>query len=370
MKLSGDGRVVVRRRRKHVARPIVAETALAGCQREGEVGVRKSRRRRRRVHQAPAARGHRQPLRLDRAAAADRKQHSLGDRNSRARPALVHGDRDLSAIPRHAEHPLLDAWSDSGLAVPGGTFLGTGPCYTGDFGATVPIHYPGWTDPLRAMPLRNRKFYYGAAYTAPRTRTSASAPSRTDLFCIPLATFVEPSDDTGLTVALSPDDKLPELTMTTDEEGSLVLFADLPSHRREPARLFRVGSGGPRGRLARRDAVDGRALSQYFDPPLPRADRMAGCAAYSADERHFDTRRSCTGWPFARTGSAAKIFPTGHVPARSTTTTPNGALAAGAAGRRARGRWSRAALMNAYGKWMHTPGLLRAELLQRGGVRQ
>ena len=28
---------------------------------------------------------------------------------------------------------------------------------------------------------------------------------------------------------------------------------------------------------------------EFFDPPNPRADAMAGCGAYSADERHFDT---------------------------------------------------------------------------------
>ena len=27
---------------------------------------------------------------------------------------------------------------------------------------------------------------------------------------------------------------------------------------------------------------------QWFNPPNPRVDEMAGCAAYSADERHFD----------------------------------------------------------------------------------
>ena len=367
--LSGDGRMVVATvGAKRIARPIVAETALAGCQREGRVEVQKSAGGGVQFtkHLLHAADGRRCVL-IERLRPT--KAASLGDRNPRARPALVHGDRNLSAIPRHAEHPLLDRLVRFGPGRARRDVSGHRRVYTGDFGATMPIHYPGWTDPLCAMPLRNRKFYYGAAYYGPAHPDICIAPSRSDLFCIPLATFVEPSDDTGLTVALSPDNKLPELTMTTDEEGSLVfsrIYHRISESRPACFALDLVAHEGD-WRGAMRWMV-GR-YPEYFDPPLPRADRMAGCAAYSANERHFDTRRLHQ-MAFRSNWKCSEDFPVpGHVPARQRRPHPMDALAAGAAGR-GQGAESLVRPDERLRPMDAQPGLLRAELLQRGGVRQ
>jgi hypothetical protein len=290
--LSGDGRLVgATVGAKAVPQPITAETVLAGCQREGQVELQRSEGGGVQFtkHLLHAADGRRCVLieRLRPTASSIRWEIAIRGQ----------GQPWSTAIETRLQYPVTrstrfwTAWSDSGLAVPGGTYQGTGAVYTGDFGATMPIHYSGWTDPLCAMPLRNTKFYYGAAYYGPAHPDLCITPSRTDLFCIPLATFVEPSDDTGLTVALSPDDKLPELTMTTDEEGALVfsrIYHRISESRPACFALDLVAHEGD-WRGAMRWMV-GR-YPEHFDPPLPRADRMAGCAAYSADQRHFDTSR-------------------------------------------------------------------------------
>ena len=225
------------------------------------------------------------------------------------------------------------AWSDSGLAVPGGTYEGTGAAWSGDFGATQAFHYPGWTDPLCPMPLRNTKYYYGAAYYSPAHPDICITPSRSDLFCIPLATFVEPSDDTGLTVALSPDDKLPELTHDDRRRGLAGVFADLSSHRREPAGLFRPGPGGPRRRLARRDAVDGRSLSRVLRSAAAagRSDgRLRGLLGRRAALRHHAAAPH--GLSLELEVQRGFSLP-GHVPAHRRRPHPMDALAPRAAGR-------------------------------------
>ena len=291
VRLSDDGRIIdMTIGPKHIKRPIAAETMLAGCQREGEVAARQ----------------------LD--GGIEFTKHLLhtatGDRCvlvERLRPTgnsirweieiRGQGKPWSTAVETCVQYPVArttrfwTTWSDSGLAVPGGTFQGNGGALVGDFGATMAIQYPGWTDPLSPMPLRNTKFYYGAAYYGPAHPDICICPSRTDLFCIPLATFIEPQEDMGLSVALSPDNKLPELTMTTDEEGSLVfsrIYHRIDESKPACFALDLVAhEGGWRGGL--RWMVD--RYPEYFNPPLPRADRMAGCAAYSADERHFDTTR-------------------------------------------------------------------------------
>ena len=292
VKLSEDGRIVeAALGPKHLARAVSAETALAGCQREGEAAVRKLDGGGIECHQAFAAHGHRQPLRPGRAVPADEEQHPLGDRDSRAREALVHGDRDPFAISRHAGHPLLDDVVRLGPGRARRDVSGQWRRADRRLRSNRRHPIPRLDRPAAADAAEEHEVLLRLGLYLPAHPEICICPSRTDLFCIPLATFVEPAEDIGLSVALSPDDKLPELTMTTDEEGSLVL-----------SRIYhRIGESKPA--CFALDLVAHQAdwrggmawmverYPEYFDPPLPRADRMAGCGAYSADEQHFDTTR-------------------------------------------------------------------------------
>jgi hypothetical protein len=139
-----------------------------------------------------------------------------------------------------------------------------------------PDQHGGWQDPLVFRPFADRLWNYNGG------------PGEPNLVAVPLVTIVEPAGDLGLSLVLSPEDILLDQQLKTTVAGGLtwtrskyrigadrpLRFAmDLVTH---PADW----RGGLRWMVAR--------YPQWFNPPNPRVDEMAGCAAYSADERHFD----------------------------------------------------------------------------------
>ena len=137
----------------------------------------------------------------------------------------------------------------------------------------------GWRDPLALMPFADRSWSYQGK--------QASGSN----VVIPLATAAEPDADVGLSLVLSPEDTLLDLQLTTREdgriefartrhrlgEGKTVHFAmDLVPHEAD-------WRGGLRWMVGR--------YPRSFNPPNPAADRMAGCGAYSADERPIDVAK-------------------------------------------------------------------------------
>jgi hypothetical protein len=139
----------------------------------------------------------------------------------------------------------------------------------------------GWQDPLALQPLADRTWPYqfpgywdfGAACRC---------------ICMPLATLAEPQADAAFSLVLSPEDDLLELWLKLRQRGEI-------SFRRVNHRL----GGGRTVRFAM-DLVPHRAdwrgglgwltrrYPAFFDPPNPRADALAGCAAYSGSEQPFD----------------------------------------------------------------------------------
>jgi hypothetical protein len=112
-----------------------------------------------------------------------------------------------------------------------------------------------------------------------------------DFICIPLLTFAEPATDSGISLVLSPEDFIPDLRLQTTSDGAMQfsrtkirlgggetvrLAMDLTAHEAD-------WRGGLRWMVAR--------YPQYFDPPNPRADAMAGCGAYSGDEDPIDVAK-------------------------------------------------------------------------------
>jgi hypothetical protein len=134
-----------------------------------------------------------------------------------------------------------------------------------------------WQDPLVWRPFIDRHWPLGTeAYCC---------------ICIPLATIAEPRHDAAISLILSPEDTQLDLTLKTTRQGSIVFSrsrhrigegrvlcfaADLVSH---PADL-RSGLGWMVNRYP-----------EFFNPPNPAADQMAGCGAYSGSEEHFDTAK-------------------------------------------------------------------------------
>ena len=110
-----------------------------------------------------------------------------------------------------------------------------------------------WRDPLVLRPLASTSWAYGGSDTS------------THLTVLPLATVAEPAGDFGLSLVFSPEDTiLCGSRLTDDTVGRDSVFApQLPSRRRQ-TRSFGDESNHPRGGLARRAAVDDRALSPIF----------------------------------------------------------------------------------------------------------
>lgn len=137
-----------------------------------------------------------------------------------------------------------------------------------------------WRDPLRLLPLAEQSWMFGGFYALG------------DYIAVPLATLAEPADDAGLSLVFSPEDTiLAGSRLTTTPAGTLrfsrvnyrlgggrpVRFAlDLTAHEAD-------WRGGLRWMV--------RRYPQYFDPPNPAADSMAGCAAYSGDENPIDVAK-------------------------------------------------------------------------------
>lgn len=142
----------------------------------------------------------------------------------------------------------------------------------------------GWHDPLVMKPFTNavRTYSNFGGYSAAR---------QGDFICIPLLTIAEPGEDRGISLVLSPEDLNLDSRLQTTAEGRMKfsrlklrlgdgrtvrLAMDLTAHEAD-------WRGGLRWMVAR--------YPEYFDPPNPRADAMAGCAAYSGDENPIDVAK-------------------------------------------------------------------------------
>jgi len=149
----------------------------------------------------------------------------------------------------------------------------------------------GWNDPLRPAPLKSAKFNYGMPtfrYDQPRL---GWCPFDADLICLPMASVLEPAEDLGLSLVLSPEDTMRELTLETTPSGSFTFTRSC--HRLDRRRAVKfamdlvVHEADWRGGLRWMT----RRYPQFFDPPNRQADMMAGCGAYSDHDAEFDAAK-------------------------------------------------------------------------------
>ncbi len=129
-----------------------------------------------------------------------------------------------------------------------------------------------WADPLRAQPWADREFLYGghSYFKEPGT------------FSLPLATILDPQRDAGVSLVLSPEDVTLTMKMRTTKKGRLTFSREY--HRLGNGRAVRFATDiiahpadwrGGVGWLADR-------YPDYFDPPNPAVQEMAGCGSYSS----------------------------------------------------------------------------------------
>ncbi|HUW61925.1 MAG TPA: hypothetical protein VMZ06_13070, partial [Candidatus Bathyarchaeia archaeon] len=150
-----------------------------------------------------------------------------------------------------------------------------------------------WADPLVFMPMKDATWYYAApAWTEEKPRTGY-IPREGNIFCIPLATFADPKQDVALTLALSPEDEMLDLTLRTSRDGS-ICFSRL-NHRiggRKDGKPLRFAMNLFAHPADWRPALGwmARRYPAYFEPALPAAHDIAGCGAYSSFEDKLDPK--------------------------------------------------------------------------------
>jgi hypothetical protein len=141
----------------------------------------------------------------------------------------------------------------------------------------------GWRDPLVFRPLTTANWSYA--------NVTMDSPMRGDYIAIPIVTLAEPAADAALSLVLSPEDTLLDMSLATTAGGSITFertrhrlggnkpvrfAADLVAHAAD----WRAGLGWMVHRYP-----------QYFNPINPKADEMAGCGAYSGDENPVDVAK-------------------------------------------------------------------------------
>ena len=151
-----------------------------------------------------------------------------------------------------------------------------------------------WIDPLVPVPFANATYYYGAPYFQSDKMGLSFIPFQENLVCIPLISILEESENSGFTIALSPEDNILDLTIKTTEVGtvtfsrihnrisnknSLKFSFDIIPHEGD----WRCGLEWMRNRYP-----------GFFLPKNPSVNQMGGTAAYSSysmESMNFDVEK-------------------------------------------------------------------------------
>ncbi len=145
-----------------------------------------------------------------------------------------------------------------------------------------------WRDPLVLRPLANKRLYYGAPPWQGQGPGYNPSPG---LFVVPLVMVAEPKRDVALSLALSPEDPILDLSLKVLKDG-LFQFTRT-NHRLSRTNTVRFAMDLVEHPADWRASLGWmtRRYPQFFNPPNPRADQIAGLGAYSAWEGPLDVRR-------------------------------------------------------------------------------
>ncbi len=143
-----------------------------------------------------------------------------------------------------------------------------------------------WVDPLVPVPFSDVEYYYGAPYFQYEKNKwkIGFVPAIGNLFCIPMATVIEPSKF-GLTLGLSPCDEIIDMTMHTTAQGDIVISRLFNRISEEHTCLFTMDIAAHADDWRPALAWMSNKYSEYFNPVNPQAHELGGTGAYS---NHFD----------------------------------------------------------------------------------
>jgi hypothetical protein len=145
-----------------------------------------------------------------------------------------------------------------------------------------------WVDPFQPQPFLDAKLYYGSRpFDMSRVKTPESVPFHRNLFCIPMLSYLETgtadknAPDFGVTIAQNPSDRLLDLNLRLFQSGRSIWEHNHHRISEDTPILFRVDfvphesnwRGGMRWMV--------KTYPEYFNPPNPQSDKIAGAASYS-----------------------------------------------------------------------------------------
>jgi hypothetical protein len=140
----------------------------------------------------------------------------------------------------------------------------------------------GWRDPLVLKPFTDTQWNY--------SNRGHATPQHGDFISIPLATVTQ-AEDTGLSFVLSPESAILELSLETSASGR-VRFVHA-KHRLGNGKAVRFTMDLVHHEACWRGGLrwmTGR-YPEFFNPPNPRGDELAGCGEYSGYEGPIDVVR-------------------------------------------------------------------------------
>lgn len=138
----------------------------------------------------------------------------------------------------------------------------------------------GWDDPLKPVRMNNRVFRYGG-----------ESHYDIDAISVPIITIIDPNQSTGFSIAQSPEDIILEMHVHIRENGSIVFSRRNNGISPDKPVKFTVYfmAHEPDWRSGFGWYVD--EFSQYFDPPNPKVEDVAGCGSYSAFRGDVDAHK-------------------------------------------------------------------------------
>jgi hypothetical protein len=132
--------------------------------------------------------------------------------------------------------------------------------------------FADWNDPLRPQPFKDRTLNYG----------NETSSKDHDTFVIPLVCLLDPKQDAGLSVVLSPEDLYLDMDIKTTPQGDMTFSRK--HHRLDPTNKVHYALDLTTHPADWRSGLNWMVCRYptYFDPPNPFVQQMAGNGGYSS----------------------------------------------------------------------------------------
>lgn len=147
-----------------------------------------------------------------------------------------------------------------------------------------------WADPLVPIKPIDATLHYGAPHYTYEKPQLHIIPDHRNVFCLPLVSFMEPDNDTAVSLVLCPEDVLLDMTLQTSQKGEARfsrLFHRIGGNQVLRFRMDLVAHpADPRAAMGWMH----RRYEEFFVPPNPRAHEIAGTGSYS-NSPQFDAQK-------------------------------------------------------------------------------